>query len=65
MRFSRRAFFESHHSTQQSVMHLLVTSAPKSNLAMPALDVLNNAVALLEAGIEGGNLSENMVSCAS
>jgi hypothetical protein len=46
-------------------MRLLVTSAPKSNLAMPALDVLNSAVALLEAGIESGSLSENMVSSAS
>ena len=50
----------------QIVMCLLVCSAPKSNLAMPALDLLNKAVALFETGIECGSthLSENMVSLA-
>ena len=45
-------------------MCLLVSSAPKSNLAMPALDVLNKAVTLFETGIESGSIhmSENMVS---
>ncbi len=44
-------------------MCLLVSSAPKSNLAMPALDVLNKAVTLFETGIESGSIhmSENMV----
>lgn len=44
-------------------MCLLVSSAPKSNLAMPALDVLNKAVALFETGVESGSvhMSENMV----
>ena len=44
-------------------MCLLVSSAPKSNLAMPALDVLNKAVALFETGIESGSIHmcENMV----
>ena len=52
-------------------MCLLVSSAPKSNLAMPALDVLNKAVALFETGIEIGsihmseNMSENMVGLTS
>jgi hypothetical protein len=44
-------------------MRLLACSAPKSNLAKPALDVLKKAVALFEVGIESGSvhLSENMV----
>jgi hypothetical protein len=51
------------YSASQIVMCLLVSSAPKSNLAMPALDVLNKAVALFETGIESGSIhmSENMV----
>ena len=51
------------HSASQIVMCLLVSSAPKSNLAMPALDVLNKAVKLFETGIESGSIhmSENMV----
>lgn len=51
------------HSTSQIVMCLLVSSAPRSNLAMPALDVLNKAVALFETGVESGSIhmSENMV----
>jgi hypothetical protein len=53
------------HSALQIVMCLLVSSAPKSNLAMPALDVLNKAVALFDTGIENGSIhmSENMVGC--
>lgn len=52
------------HSISQIVMCLLVSSAPKSNLAMPALDVLNKAVALFETGVETGSIhmSENMVT---
>jgi hypothetical protein len=44
-------------------MCLLVCSAPKSNLAAPALEVLGKAAALFETGIESGSihLSENMV----
>ena len=47
-------------------MCLLACSAPKSNLAEPALDVLNKAVALFDTGIESGSvhLSENMVGLA-
>ena len=45
-------------------MCLLACSAPKSNLAAPALEVLGKAVALFETGIESGSihLSENMVA---
>jgi len=48
----------------QIVMCLLACSAPKSNLARPALDVLNKVVALFDTGIESGSMhvSENMVS---
>lgn len=51
------------HNASQIVMCLLVSSAPKSNLALPALDVLNKAVTLFETGIESGSIhmSENMV----
>ena len=44
-------------------MCLLVCSAPKSNLAEPALEILGKAVALFETGIESGSIhvSENMV----
>ena len=51
------------NNASQIVMCLLVSSAPKSNLAMPALDVLNKAVMLFETGIESGSIhmSENMV----
>lgn len=47
-------------------MCLLACSAPKSNLARPALDVLNKAVVLFDTGIESGSvhLSENMVGLA-
>ena len=56
-------FAEVCHNTSQIVMCLLACSAPKSNLAKPAVDVLNKAVALFETGIESGSvhLSENMV----
>lgn len=59
-------FLEVHYRKSQIVMCLLVCSAPKSNLAMPALDVLNKAVALFETGNENGSihLSENMVGLA-
>jgi len=60
--FFRTNFASSKVLSVVIVMCLLVTSAPKSNLAMPALDVLNRAVALFETGIESGSihLSENM-----
>ncbi|KAH9957554.1 fungal-specific transcription factor domain-containing protein [Lactifluus volemus] len=57
--FFRTNFASSKMLSVVIVMRLLVTSAPKSNLAMPALDILNNAVALLEAGIESGS-TKNM-----
>ncbi|KAH9952962.1 hypothetical protein BGW80DRAFT_1469031 [Lactifluus volemus] len=57
--FFRTNFASSKMLSVVIVMHLLVTLAPKSNLAMPALDVLNNAVALLEAGTESGS-TKNM-----
>ncbi|KAH9964107.1 fungal-specific transcription factor domain-containing protein [Russula dissimulans] len=60
--FFRTSFSSSKVLSVVIVMCLLVCSAPKSNLAMPALDVLNKAVALFETGIEYGSthLSENM-----
>ncbi|KAI0299804.1 hypothetical protein BC826DRAFT_993430, partial [Russula brevipes] len=60
--FFRTNFASSKVLSVVIVMCLLVSSAPKSNLAMPALDVLNKAVALFETGIESGSihLSENI-----
>ncbi|KAI0273975.1 fungal-specific transcription factor domain-containing protein [Russula aff. rugulosa BPL654] len=60
--FFRTNFASSKVLSVVIVMCLLVSSAPKSNLAMPALDVLNKAVALFETGIESGSIhmSENM-----
>ncbi|KAI0003869.1 fungal-specific transcription factor domain-containing protein [Russula compacta] len=60
--FFRTNFASSKVLSVVIVMYLLVCSAPKSNLAMPALDVLNKAVALFETGNESGSihLSENM-----
>ncbi|KAI0308382.1 hypothetical protein B0F90DRAFT_166430 [Multifurca ochricompacta] len=60
--FFRTNFASSKVLSVVIVMCLLVCSAPKSNLAAPALDVLSKAVALFETGIESGSihLSENM-----
>ncbi|KAI9455936.1 hypothetical protein BJY52DRAFT_1121559, partial [Lactarius psammicola] len=60
--FFRTNFASSKVLSVVIVMCLLVCSAPKSNLAAPALEVLGKAVALFETGIESGSihLSENM-----
>ncbi|KAI9444607.1 hypothetical protein H4582DRAFT_2070341 [Lactarius indigo] len=60
--FFRTNFASSKVLSVVIVMCLLACSAPKSNLAAPALEVLGKAVALFETGIESGSihLSENM-----
>jgi len=60
--FFRTNFASSKVLSVVIVMCLLVCSAPKSNLAAPALEVLGKAVALFETGTESGSihLSENM-----
>jgi len=65
--FFRTSFSSSKVLSVVIVMCLLVCSAPKSNLAMPALDLLNKAVVLFETGIECGSthLSENMEAVRS
>ncbi|KAI0275236.1 fungal-specific transcription factor domain-containing protein [Gloeopeniophorella convolvens] len=65
--FFRTNFASSKVLSAAIVMCLLVCSAPKSNLAAPALDVLNKAVAILESGVESGSahLSENMTAVRS
>jgi len=62
IQFFRTSFASSKLLSVVIVMRLLACSAPKSNLAKPALDVLKKAVALFEVGIESGSvhLSENM-----
>lgn len=62
--FFRTNFASSKVLSVVIVMCLLVCSAPKSNLAEPALEILGKAVALFETGIESGSihLSENMVA---
>ncbi|KAH9170530.1 fungal-specific transcription factor domain-containing protein [Lactarius sanguifluus] len=60
--FFRTNFASSKVLSVVIVMCLLACSAPKSNLAAPALEVLGKAVALFESGTESGSihLSENM-----